>query len=88
MTRAERNVLEFAERMADLGIGGMFTSRLLRKRDAERCVAKGWLCGQMLRVCDGDGCALEPERERWGYVLTDAGREALALRQGGGAQSR
>jgi hypothetical protein len=79
MTPPEYDALSFAAHWENvIGPGGLLTNRVIRKRDAERCVRRGWLVSQQLRVCDGDGCALEPERYRLGYVLTDAGRRAFA----------
>lgn len=78
MTPAQRDVLEFAAKMDRVHASGtgMFTGRLLRKRDADRCVANGWLVKKRLRVLKGDFAA-EPERFRWGYVITPAGKAAL-----------
>jgi hypothetical protein len=79
ITRNQRDVLEFADRMQRChGPGcGMFTNRTLRKATAEQCVKLGWLRKDWLRVLDDDGFAKEPERERMGYVLTDSGKQAL-----------
>ena len=78
MTNAEYDVLDWASHMVGCGIAGMFTGRRLRRRDAKRCAAQGWLEPQWLRVVDGDGFTVEPERERFGYVLTEQGSAALA----------
>jgi len=77
MTNNEFDVLEAVAHMESCGFTGMFTGRRYRRRDAERCVKAGWLEPKMLVACDGDGFHLEPERERGGYVLTEAGRQAL-----------
>jgi len=46
--------------------------------DAIGWTPKGWLRCKPSVMCDGDGFQLEPERHRFAYFLTDAGREALA----------
>jgi hypothetical protein len=73
-------VLEFALHMAECHGPhcGMTTGRALRKRDAERCVARGWLREDQGIMIDGDGYHVEPERRRRVYIITDVGRAALA----------
>ena len=62
------------------GFCGMTSGRLYRKREAEALVKSGHLSKLSMVMCDGDGFALEPERERMGYVLTEKGRAvAVAL---------
>lgn len=54
---------------------GVFTSRLYRRSVALALEGDGLLQPILLRVCNGDGWGLEPERHRWGWSLTSAGRE-------------
>jgi hypothetical protein len=79
-TKRQRDVLEAAEHMFRVLDGAaLLTGRSIRAAVARQCVSRGWLVdsGPVL-VLDGDGCALDPERYRHGYMLTDAGRAALA----------
>lgn len=82
MNAKDFELLERAEHLAKcIDAMGVFTGRTMRKRTAERCVARGWMVNAYLTVCDGDGFSLDPERWRWGYSLTEAGREALHAEQ-------
>lgn len=86
-TKRQLDALEWAEWGADNFGGGYFTSRSATKKCAEQCVARGWLERRRLVACDDDCHALEPERWRNGYALTEAGRQCLAAerRAKGGA---
>jgi hypothetical protein len=59
---------------------GACTSTRFPRRYAESLRESGLLDTVMLRICDGDGWALQPERERIGYCLTAAGVATLARR--------
>lgn len=58
--------------------GGIITNKQLPLAVMRQCVKAG-LCKSigMVTVCDADGFAEQPERERRGYVLTERGREVL-----------
>jgi hypothetical protein len=65
--------------------GSLLTGRAFPRRRMLGYVRRGLAksVGQVL-VCDGDGCPLDPEREREGFVLTEQGRAILS----GGADER
>lgn len=78
LTRLEQDAVEAAEwaeeHFGSLHSGGGITLRRLR-----RLTERGFLVSVGPTVmCDGDGCALEPERYREGFRLTDKGRRELA----------
>lgn len=52
-------------------------------RHLQGCLDAGWIeeDGMGVRV-DGDGFAIQPEREVMGYRLTDAGRVVIEVRDG------
>ncbi len=81
MRHADFDLLELAEHMQKCfgESSGFSTGRTTRKRDAERLVAMGWLRRDSLVMVDGDGYTIEPERYRPGYVLIQAGADALKL---------
>ena len=58
--------------------GSVCTGRGLPRRDMLRAQADGLVksIGQVT-MCDGDGFTIEPERYREGWILTDAGKDAL-----------
>jgi len=60
--------------MESKGFAGQTSSRRYPKRVAQALVGDGLAKNELLQMCDGDGFALDPERYRWGYVLTDTGR--------------
>ncbi len=87
LSTAERKAIEKAlhnERHFEWA--GLITSRAVPKRRMLRMVEKGLFreADSLVVVCDGDGCALVPERYRIGYELTDEGRSALRVGEDGG----
>lgn len=76
LTKAERCFLEHAAHCERFGWRAL-SGRVAKRGAANSLVAKGLLtfAGQA-RVVDGDGYALQPERYRDGWELTDAGRAA------------
>ncbi|HET7321863.1 MAG TPA: hypothetical protein VFI96_05150 [Longimicrobiaceae bacterium] len=58
--------------------GSLTTNRAFPRRTMLRLVKRGLVrsVGPVL-LCDDDGFTAEPEREREGFVLTDAGRAAV-----------
>lgn len=78
--RLTRRMLACLETTAwgDKHFGGIGTSRQLPLAVMRQCIAAGLCrCIGMAYVCDDDGWIVQPERERLGYTLTDAGRAAL-----------
>jgi hypothetical protein len=71
MTERQRWLLDSAA-CADEGGLGFVTGRRHRREVAEQCVAFGWLKNEVLAA--SEGCFA---RDVDGYVMTDAGREAL-----------
>lgn len=62
--------------------GGLISGGSLRRRDVMRLVKLGLARSLgMVTVCDDDGFALEPEREREGFALTEAGQAVLDAAQ-------
>jgi hypothetical protein len=77
---SERGKIEWLEYVADMNRKGFDVARSGRRRrkeTAEALVAEGLLKHAWAVVCDGDGWPVQPERERLGYELTDAGRDRL-----------
>jgi hypothetical protein len=62
--------------------GSLITNNQCSRRDVMRAVKNGLAksIGQVL-VCDDDGCHIDPEQWREGFVLTDKGRAAQELKQ-------
>jgi DNA-binding PadR family transcriptional regulator len=60
------------------GFAVALPGRLYPRKVARALVADGLLEETSAVVCDGDGFALELERERVGYALTEEGRAAVA----------
>jgi hypothetical protein len=77
ITKAMRNCLETTA-WGMKHFGGITTNRQLPLRVMRQCIAAG-LCKEngMGVLCDDDGFAKQPERERMCYVLTEQGRLAL-----------
>jgi hypothetical protein len=70
--------VEWGER----NFGSLITSRQFPRRDMLRLVGRGLVRSiGLVAVCDGDGAHVDPERWREGFVLTEAGREAVADRR-------
>jgi hypothetical protein len=88
MTKAQREMLQDAERMPRLGFDGVI-GKGPRRRTALALVKAGFLRDAGLGVeSDGDGYATVPERWATIYEITDAGRAALSQRDGGGNDER
>lgn len=76
LSGAEQKFLEHAL-SAKIRMGWVAcTNRVYRKTTAQKLVQKGMLVPCVYQVCDGDGFALQPERERVGYELTELGENA------------
>jgi hypothetical protein len=77
--KMERKALEhadWAERQMGWNICG---SRTYRRATLKGLEAKGLLISVgPVTMCDGDGFALEPERFRFGYALTNKGKYVLS----------
>lgn len=71
------DALEFAEWGAQ-HFTGVMPGRQHPARDFRRVEAKGHVRQEALVLCDGDGFTVQPERWRTGYVITKAGKRALA----------
>jgi hypothetical protein len=58
--------------------GSLTTNRAFPRRTMLRLMGRGLVrsVGQVY-LCDGDGCAVEPERTAEGFALTDTGRAAV-----------
>lgn len=55
--------------------GSAITGGDIRRRDVMRAVRAGLVVSAgIVQICDGDGCAVEPERFAEGFKLTEAGR--------------
>ena len=77
ITDREADMLAAVKTAHDNGFDGFLTGRTFRRGTAERLVDSGHLTAIRVVVCDDDGWAKEPERERGGYAITDKGRTAL-----------
>ena len=71
ITPAQQRFLNLVDALGELGFDGAHTGGIHRKRDAEALVEAGILRRLMLVVCDGDGHAIQPERERVGYARVE-----------------
>ena len=81
MTAAEFDILDGIAWMEGIGGTAIMTNRNLRKRDGDRCVAKGWAIRGCYARMDDDGGIREPEQWGPGYEFTDAGRAAYAAKR-------
>lgn len=87
MGPAQKRALQTARRAEGLGMSGVLPGRRTRRSTLRSLEAAGLMRSEMMVVCDGDGYALQPERERRGWTLTAAGRaaaDAESLRRTGG----
>lgn len=78
MSKAEEDTLFIAKHNDGFG-WATASSRQCPMRIIRRCVAKGWLA-QEPEACvavDGDGFAIQPERYKTAYRLTDEGRRVI-----------
>jgi hypothetical protein len=80
-TKAEQDALDHLEHMARFGWVAL-TGRTIRRATMVRLAARHLVRDAgMTVVVDGDGYALEPERLRQGWELTEAGRsEAMRIK--------
>lgn len=74
LTKSEREFLSRALHWHNKMGWVMGTGRMYRRATGERLKRRGMLVDVEYRVCDGDGFALQPERWRSGYELTEEGK--------------
>lgn len=73
----QRDVLDTVA-WAEKHFGSLVTNRQCPRRAVMRAVAAGLVrSAGVVELCDDDGFTRTPERQREGFVLTDAGRAAL-----------
>ena len=78
MRKSEQDILECIQDQNRRGNCCLLTSRQLPKSAALRLVASGHVVERECVVMGDDGFALEPERWRTGYELTELGRKWLS----------
>jgi hypothetical protein len=74
MTVRDQFLVYALSREADDGWAGVLTGGVFRSRVAKALEAEGLMVKVHLRVLGDSGFAMEPERYRWGWALTAAGR--------------
>jgi hypothetical protein len=79
LARAEFNRLETLE-WGEKHFGSLATGRAFPRRVMLRLVSRGLVRSVgLVELCDDDGFTISPQRLGEGYVMTDAGRKALAM---------